>query len=91
MSEGEEGPLYPLRKEVRQPPKTFRGLIESLARVGHIYELSDFTADEREEIGLEPAPPTAFSRPEALQQLREVFRRTGLDKRMNISVKPKGG
>ena len=91
MSEVEEGPLYPLRKELPQPPKTFRGLIETLARVGHIYELSDFTSDEREEIGLEPTPPTAFSREDALEQLRTVFRKTGLDRKMGISAEREEG
>lgn len=76
--------LYPLRKPLRKIPETYAGAIKALLASAHLPQFSDFTADEREEIGLEPVPPTAWKYKEAVKELEELGKKIGLEKKKKL-------
>ncbi len=76
--------LYPLRKPLRKFPETYAGAIRALLTSAHLPQFSDFTADEREEIGLESVPPTAWKFKEAIKELEEISKLIGLEKKKKL-------
>lgn len=78
--------IHPLRKRFRSLPSSFKGLLRSELRIGHIYELTDLTVSDREDLGLPSKPPTAYSDPNALEALKRIAKATNLKKDTGFDV-----
>ncbi|MEM3585841.1 MAG: hypothetical protein QXO71_00845, partial [Candidatus Jordarchaeaceae archaeon] len=59
----------------------FRKVIEELAEHGYIYEITDFINEERDILGLPPAPKVNVG------EVRKIMRRAGLDKLIGIELR----
>jgi heterodisulfide reductase subunit C len=59
----------------------FRKVIEALTEHGYIYEITEFIDEERDTLGLPPAPKVS------IQEVRKIMRRAGLDKLIGIELK----
>jgi len=78
--------VHPLKKKFKSLPESFRGLIQTELSIGHIYELTDMTEMDREDLGLPPRPPTAYSDSKALEELKKIAKMVEIKKDTGLDV-----
>ena len=65
-------------------PEAQRMPVEALLKHGNLSPITAGVSSRRRRIGLEPQLPTADTEPESLEEVREVLRKTGLDREVGF-------
>jgi len=78
--------VHPLRRKFKSLPESFKGLLQTELSIGHIYELTDMTEMDREDLGLPSRPPSAYSDPEALEELKRIAKVINIKKDTGLDV-----